>query len=355
MAFSYYRTLTVDHTKVGSTLTDFTVLISFTHNDLRTVANGGHVRNANGYDIVPFTNATLLTKITGFELARYNASTGELVMWVKIASLSSSVDTVFYLAYGDETISTFQGTAASAWDSNYVAVYHFEDGTTLSVADSTGVNDLVARTSGGSGPPTAAAGKVGGCASFDTAQSQYANKASFSLGGSGDLTVSLWVNSADLDHNGMMVNKEPVNGDWNFFFDDATTSILLRGGGLTAVSASLSGIADNTWHHFVGCISGTLGSIRLNGSEIGEGAVVALTRTTDELVLGRYSGFGGGYYFGGKMDEVRISNVLRSAQWLNTEYNNQNSPSTFMSVGSELPAGLSFPFPKPPMRHLIVR
>src|SRR5690606_28486524 len=33
--------------------------------------------------------------------------------------------------------------------------------------------------------------------------------------------------------------------------------------------------------------------------------------------------------------EVRLSNVIRSAGWIATEYNNQNSPSTFYSISSE--------------------
>jgi len=35
------------------------------------------------------------------------------------------------------------------------------------------------------------------------------------------------------------------------------------------------------------------------------------------------------------LDEVRYSNIARSADWIATEYNNQSSPSTFMTVGAE--------------------
>jgi hypothetical protein len=35
------------------------------------------------------------------------------------------------------------------------------------------------------------------------------------------------------------------------------------------------------------------------------------------------------------MDELRISNTGRTADWILTSYNNQNSPSTFYSVGAE--------------------
>ncbi|MDP3963363.1 MAG: LamG domain-containing protein, partial [bacterium] len=39
--------------------------------------------------------------------------------------------------------------------------------------------------------------------------------------------------------------------------------------------------------------------------------------------------------FDGLIDEVRVSNVSRSPSWIQTEYNNQASPSTFMSFGIE--------------------
>ncbi len=35
------------------------------------------------------------------------------------------------------------------------------------------------------------------------------------------------------------------------------------------------------------------------------------------------------------LDEVRVSNTVRSAGWIRTEYNNQNAPASFYSVGPE--------------------
>src|SRR5207244_3790164 len=37
----------------------------------------------------------------------------------------------------------------------------------------------------------------------------------------------------------------------------------------------------------------------------------------------------------GTLDEVRLSTMERSAGWVTTEYNNQNSPATFITMGSE--------------------
>ena len=37
-------------------------------------------------------------------------------------------------------------------------------------------------------------------------------------------------------------------------------------------------------------------------------------------------------FFNGTLDELRISNILRSSNWISTEYNNQNNPGTFLTV-----------------------
>ncbi|MFW9784583.1 MAG: hypothetical protein ACFFFB_20045, partial [Candidatus Heimdallarchaeota archaeon] len=42
------------------------------------------------------------------------------------------------------------------------------------------------------------------------------------------------------------------------------------------------------------------------------------------------------YMIDGKMDEIRISNVIRSADWIRTEYDNQNDPKSFYAIGSEV-------------------
>ena len=39
--------------------------------------------------------------------------------------------------------------------------------------------------------------------------------------------------------------------------------------------------------------------------------------------------------FNGSIDEVRYSTAVRSANWILTEYNNQNSPSTFHYFGNQ--------------------
>ncbi len=83
--YSAYRAVTIDHTKVPNTdQINFPVLISGTFPYLATVANGGNIQNANGYDIVFTSDADGTTKLD-YEVESYNPVTGAL--WLGCISL----------------------------------------------------------------------------------------------------------------------------------------------------------------------------------------------------------------------------------------------------------------------------
>jgi len=43
----------------------------------------------------------------------------------------------------------------------------------------------------------------------------------------------------------------------------------------------------------------------------------------------------GGWYFGGSIAEVHVSDIARSADWIKMEYNNESNPSAFYNLGEE--------------------
>ena len=79
MAFAASRAVTIDATKVAGDLVDFPFLFSGTYDYLATLVNGGQVRNANGYDIAWFADASLTTPLD-FELESYVGATGEVIL-----------------------------------------------------------------------------------------------------------------------------------------------------------------------------------------------------------------------------------------------------------------------------------
>src|SRR5258708_33187706 len=94
--YSYHRAITCDHTKIPNTdQSNFPVLISGTYSYLATVANGGRVQSANGYDII-FTSDSTGSKKLDHEIESYNAATGAISFWVRIPALSHTTHTVIY-------------------------------------------------------------------------------------------------------------------------------------------------------------------------------------------------------------------------------------------------------------------
>ncbi|MDZ4216921.1 MAG: DUF2341 domain-containing protein, partial [Candidatus Gracilibacteria bacterium] len=147
--YSYRKSVTIDRTKVAATQSNFPILFSVTDLELKTVANGGYVTHANGYDII-FTDSS--GNKLDHEIEKYVSTTGEFVAWVRIPTLSSIVDTSIYLFYGNGSVST-NPSVSGTWDSNFKGVYHMPNGTTLSVTDSTsngynGTNTAVTATTG---------------------------------------------------------------------------------------------------------------------------------------------------------------------------------------------------------------
>ena len=340
MAYGFYRALTIDKTKVPNTnRTDFPVLVSGTYSWLATVANGGKVQHASGYDVAFYSDAALTTQLK-HEIERWIATTGEVVYHVKVPTVSTSVDTVIYIAYGDAGISTDQSDAVNVWDTNYKGVWHFPNGTTLTALDST-ANDNDGTISGA----TATTGQVGGGANFDG--NDTIAKTSATLDMASAVTVEAWFKLTSLSSGSFsrLVEHGPLgSGPWTEYalnlWNDAGVYqwyFELSPGG-TNQSLGKTGISTGTWYHAVGVYDGSNKYIYHNGSQAATSAASGAFPAHNDITTFGYRD-GPSQYFNGVLDEVRISSVARSADWIATEYNNQNSPSTFYAVGAEVVTG----------------
>ena len=93
------------------------------------------------------------------------------------------------------------------------------------------------------------------------------------------------------------------------------------------------GLQVGQWYHVVGVYNGSQIILYINGVSTGTPAALTgnVMSTNDPCYIGRYTT----QYTNGTLDEVRMSNTSRSIGWISTEYNNQNSPSTFYTIGNE--------------------
>ncbi len=322
------------------------MVIIGTYTFLKSVGNGGEVQSASGFDMVFAADAGGST-ILEFERVSWDPTTGAVELWVKVPTLSSSVDTVIYLLSGNAAVITDQSNPTALWAA-YEAVYHLPDGTTLSLADSTTVNN--AANSFG----TAGMGKVDGAGNWNT--SAYANApqdASINNLPSGNVTFEFWYNSAN------SINLFPTlmsKGDWGtsatqgwVIWPTRPPASVLRLELLYAYPDTTRwgvDVSPSTWYHVVitydGGVLNTSAKIYLNGvlaaiSEFNAGSGSLGADAADDLLIG-----GDPSYplssINGVIDEIRISRTVQSVDYAVTNFNNQSSPSTFYSIEGVLPS-----------------
>jgi RHS repeat-associated protein len=334
--YSYRRAITIDHTKVPNTdQTNFPVLISGTYSYLKTTANKGNVTNANGYDII-FTSDGTGTNILPYERDSYNASTGAVNFWVQIPTVSHSSDSVFYIFYGNSSISADQSQPSQVWDSNYRGVWHLPNGSTLTGADSTANGYALTNNNG----TAAATGEIGGAASFN-GTNNYLSNSSLSIPVGSSITISFWnyVTASNVQNSAAFTvgNSDTPNriagfAPWSdsvLYWDYGTDTN--PGGRVSINYSSYLGAWTYVTLEYNGNTS--THAIYLNGN-LAASSVNLTTPTAMQTGIDVGAWPGGVLYDHATIDEFRVSATARSADWIATEYSNQNSPSTFYTIQS---------------------
>jgi hypothetical protein len=347
ISWDYRVALTIDHTKVSGTLTNFPVLINITNSALQQYAL------TNGNDIL-FTSSDGTNKLP-HEIESYTSSNGLLFAWVNVPTLSSAVDTTLYLYY-DNATTTNQQNAGGVWDSNYKGVWHLQQTPTGSAGD---IKDSTSGDNAGTSHTIASAaqvpGKISGSLTLDGTNDYISTATEFT--NPVNVTVEAWVKTTST--NGTKV----VGFESNQFQTNTTTSVdydrhiyigtdgKARFGTYNTntssanIATSTNKVNDGQWHFLVGYRDNVASNVCLYV----DGVLQATTNSSGgqsyagwyrigcyTMYLPNWPSSASGY-FAGSVDEVRVSHVIRSSTWIATEFNNQNSPGTFYSVGSGEP------------------
>lgn len=91
------------------------------------------------------------------------------------------------------------------------------------------------------------------------------------------------------------------------------------------------------FEHVVLTHDGTRMSYYINGQLMGSTTVNTdfWSNSNDLIIGGGHRATSTPIYFDGIVDEVRVSSSARSAEWIQTQYNNQNATSTFYTLGAQ--------------------
>jgi len=334
--WSYRVKITIDHTKVAdvanpsTTYADFPVLINLTGLS-NILADGADIR---------FTAADGTTPLPR-EIEDY--SSGTLYAWVKFTltkDSSDSTDDEIYMYYGNSGASEPAADSTygseNVWDSDYLMVQHLEE-TTGPHLDSTSNGNSGANL----GSSQDEVGRIDGANVFDGLDDVIRVENSASLDHQDDtLSVEAWVKLNDAWSDGEPEEMTVVwrNGvSFRFETDGKLWFGLNTTDDWTAVQTDKATWNADEWFHLVAVYDGTDFKIYVNGVVDGSSGK---TGNIVEIVSGYRISYPDTIDvnrgpLGGTMDEVRISGEGHSADWIETDFNNQNSPSTFIGAGSQ--------------------
>lgn len=340
VAGGFFRPITVQSSEVTGTHTDYPVLVHFFDPTLATVANGGKVRNADGYDITFWDDSTK-TSAKVWEMEQYNPVTGEGWAWILLPSLTNSADVTMAMTYGDPTIGSFQSTPTAVWDSSYKLVDHM---TNLTLDSTSGAFALTNQNTA-----TVVSGKIGGSGNFVNASSQrvVGNAAALVSTVTDNFTLSCWLFSANAapalhiavslsdDLGGYQIGRGENGGVPDY-------KIMGLYGGVTWVP-SASYFPDSAWVNIT--LRRNAGTTQVYVNGVASGSSIGNTPNIPQSSGGnravsigcQYQLGSPGRHWEGGIDEVRFSETVRSTDRITTEHRNQNAPDTFAVVGSESP------------------
>lgn len=319
---AHVANITIDNTKVAGDLTDFPVYVDLADMPAvfwSTVANGGgdiRVYKSDGTTELPREVVSCDT----------STETGEL--HVKYTgTLSSSVDTEIQI-HADGTSSDYATTdtygAENVW-SDYVFVGHSEDASG-NMFNSTGNGDLTV-----SGTPVyGATGQLGDAITYD-GSTDYFSGTPTGADTTEPVSVQAWIKpTVKANQTVIGLWGSAAGSQMGILIDDSGatygTPIAYAGGQSVSASSDLDGTLQMLHAVFA---SDTSRTIYVDGSSAGSNTNSTSVSSTTTLTVGRrYND----QYFTGDIDEARLRNSALSANWITTEYNNQNSPSTFYTA-----------------------
>lgn len=331
--WKFRKKMIIDHTKIINDLTDFSLLIYLKDEDLKENAK------RLGKDIIFIDSDNKKLKR---DIETYDSLTGELFAWVKIPFLSSIEDTEIYVYYdNDETV---QVDDEDTWDENFLMVQHFEEviGDSL---DST-ANNIDGKLQGDL--KQGVIGKISKTYEFDGIDDFVALEDSVLFSDLNHITIGVWVfPNEDQEDRGIIGWEGDGYSAWQIIMRKQDNIFRTSISGKSYQTYLRSPLEKDKWHYLTFVYDGENLISYLDGKEKsikdvpngvltkGKGEFVEIGRYKDESWISALGQIWRTYSFNGLIDQVEISNVARNPLWIETRFDNQNDPSSFIKLSPQ--------------------
>jgi len=332
----YRGVLTFDNSSQSENLTEFPVLVHLTSSNFdfaKAEDNGEDIRftDSDGSDLLKY------------EIEEWDKSGEEAFIWVKVPQIdaSSSTDNI-YMYYGNSSALDSQD-AENVWDSHFQMVQHLEESPANDVVghlDSTSNsnNGTPKSFAGTASSTTDGAGKISGADVFFSDYVVVGDSSSLNI--TDVITVGAWVKSSQ---GGRVVQKYVYISSLPSYYygyelamaiGSGEASFLIGSGTSSESALGTSDLRDDLWHHVIGEWDGAEIKIFVDGElEGGETWSAAPSSYAVPLEIGHIYIPMVHHYFNGSIEEVRIADTVRSADWIKAQYLSMND--SFITFGTE--------------------
>ncbi|MHC4663132.1 MAG: DUF2341 domain-containing protein [Planctomycetota bacterium] len=334
------RKITFAASSLGTDLNDFPVLVTLNSSNFvfgDAQANGEDARFLDP-DGTPLY----------YEIVSWDQSGQFAEVWVKVPNIPAGSTTDYIWIYYDNPDAVDAQNKEGVWE-NFEAVYHFEESASDFLDSS--ANRGFSRPAGG-GAVITNEGQVGNNSAFDGV-SWAAMDMNYSGGANSlpSVSVTVWFKT---EESGGAYNTNWSFADfdrsdhWNFYLRPDTGALefstMAAGSSINDFVGVAVGLNDNAWHFGGAVYDGTDSILYVDGSldntwSNPHGGLALSTANNRYGFIGDGSEateFNGGrnyQYYSGLIDELRISNTTRSADWIKAEYLCMTS--AFTAVGSQ--------------------
>jgi hypothetical protein len=297
-------TLAIDNRRHGTDLVDFPLLV------VLEPATFEYARaRADGRDILFVDRDTDLP--LPHEIESWQQG-GTSHFWVLVPLIAAGVVSEDVVLYYENATAVVREDPEAVWRGGYAAVYHLHD----DLADSTGIG-----ADGTSSGSTTTAGQVAGGRHFTYAGAEHIVIDDAGLPfGSTPRTLCAWVRTDVLDsptkHWFISYGTFVTRG--GFFIGRVGTDLWCGGVGDDVIATGIYALA--TWQYLCCALEGNEVTLYADGTLVEGPATRTWTLDPGEAYIGGHINPDWVEQWDGNVDEVRISSVARSEDWISAEH-----------------------------------
>jgi biopolymer transport protein ExbB len=261
-----------------------------------------------------------------YHFEKYDPQDQMALLWVRVPQMTGGAKSDKIYAYYGNADAPAGADIAGTYDTAQTLVLSFSD-------TSTAPKDLTAYKNNPSASTAvlSPAGLIGGDAKFSGKESiTVPASASLRLVPSQGFTASAWVRT-DQSQQAVLIAQSDQGKSLELVLDGARVAALSNFGGAPVTVTQSADLSFGQWHHVAMSVGNGKLTLYVDGGVAGS-APVTPVELGGELTIGAA---GSARFFTGEIDEVEVSKVARSADWIKAGARSQGVDGNLVVYGSD--------------------